>query len=230
MRTGNLCHHAGELIMKNILAPSILSCDFNILGEQVKLTEDMGVKYLHIDVMDGVFVPQISLGMPIIKSIRKKSKMIFDVHLMIVDPIRYIQEFANSGADIITFHLEACDNANDVIDEIHKCGCKAGISIKPNTPVAELEKYLDVVDMILIMSVEPGFGGQSYIKESTKKIIDTKKLIIDSGRDIDLEVDGGIKTDNVKMVLDAGANIIVAGSAVYSGDIGENIKSFLDLL
>ena len=213
--------------MEMILSPSILSADFAVLGEQVKEVDEAGAQYIHIDVMDGLFVPSISFGMPVIKSIRKITKKVFDVHLMIEKPERYIKEFVDCGADIITFHLEACDCIKETIAQIHSYGVKAGLSIKPNTPVDTLKPYLEDLDMILIMSVEPGFGGQKYIESSTEKIRRTKELITASGRDIDLQVDGGIKHDNVQMVVDAGANVIVAGSSIFAGSITDNIKAMM---
>lgn len=213
--------------MKMILSPSILSADFAVLGEQIKEADRAGAQYIHIDVMDGLFVPSISFGMPVIKSIRKMTEKIFDVHLMIEKPERYIKEFAECGADIITFHLEACECIKETIDKIHSYGIKAGLSIKPNTPVDTLKPYINYLDMILIMSVEPGFGGQKYIETSTDKIRRTRELITESGRDIDLQVDGGIKHDNVQMVVEAGANVIVAGSSIFAGKITDNIKAMM---
>ena len=214
--------------MKKIIAPSILSADFYCLGEQLKAVEQSDAEYLHIDVMDGVFVPSISFGMPVIKTIRSKTDLFFDVHLMIVEPIRYVEEFAGCGADLITFHLEAAgDKAQETIDKIHELGCKVGISIKPATPVSALEPYLDSIDMILIMTVEPGFGGQKYIPESTDRIRQTRAMIEASGRDINLQVDGGINEETIALVTEAGANVIVAGSAVFKGDIVENVKALL---
>lgn len=215
-------------IMKKIIAPSILSADFFRLGEQLKEVEASRAEYLHIDVMDGVFVPSISFGMPVIRSIRSQTSLFFDVHLMIVEPIRYIEEFADCGADLITFHLEAAaDKVQETIDRIHACGCRAGLSIKPDTPAETLKPYLDSVDMILIMSVEPGFGGQKYIPESTDKIKKTYEMIQASGRSIDLEVDGGINEETIGLAAEAGANVIVAGSAVFHGDIAENVRKLL---
>lgn len=213
--------------MEKILSPSILSADFARLGEEIRETDKAGAQYIHIDVMDGLFVPSISFGMPVIKAIRPVTKKVFDVHLMIDRPERYIREFADCGADIITFHLEACDCIRETVEQIHSLGLKAGLSIKPNTPVDTLKPYLGILDMILIMSVEPGFGGQKYIDTSTEKIRQTRKLIEESGRDIDLEVDGGIKQDNVGMVLEAGANVIVAGSSIFKNNITENIKAMM---
>jgi len=214
----------------NVLSPSILSADFTKLGEQIREADQAGAQYIHIDVMDGVFVPSISYGMPVIKSIRPATDKVFDVHLMIVDPIRYIKDFVDSGADIITFHLEASDDPKAVIDEIHKYGKKAGISIKPGTEVDAVIPYVDMVDMILVMTVEPGFGGQKFIPESIGRIKAVKKVLEDKKLNTDIQVDGGIYTDNVQAVLDAGANVIVAGSAVFKGNIRDNVNAFLKIL
>ncbi len=212
------------------MAPSILAADFNRLGEQLRIIEDCGVSYLHIDVMDGLFVPQISMGMPVIESIRKESGMIFDVHLMIQDPIRYIQTFADCGADIITFHVEAADDPEAVLAAIRKSGKKAGISVKPGTPVEEVRKYLPELDQLLVMTVEPGFGGQKYIPEMTDKIRTARKMILECGADCDIEVDGGIGKETIGMALEAGANIFVAGSSIFRGDLRENLEYYAGVL
>ena len=213
-----------------ILAPSMLSADFKELGKEIKTIEENGAKYLHFDVMDGIFVPSISFGMPVLKSIRPGTNLVCDVHLMITEPIRYVEEFAKAGADLITIHLEACEDVDATIAKIKACGCKVGVSIKPNTPVSALQPYLEKVDMILIMSVEPGFGGQKFIPSSLEKIAETKAVIDASGLNIDIQVDGGIYTHNVEEVLKAGANIIVAGSAVFNGDTKQNTIDMMDIL
>lgn len=213
-----------------ILAPSMLSADFKVLGEELKTTEENGAKYIHYDVMDGMFVPSLSFGPAVLQSIRPASTMVHDVHLMIEEPIRYIEAFAKASADIITVHLEACEDLEATIAKIRECGCKVGVSIKPKTPVSALKPYLDKIDMILIMSVEPGFGGQKFIPTSLAKIEETRALVNESGFDIDIQVDGGIYTHNVEDVIKAGANIIVAGSAVYNGDTAANTKAMMEIL
>ncbi len=213
---------------KMIFSPSMLSADFTCLGEQIRQVEEGGAQYLHIDVMDGMFVPSISFGMPVIKSIRKATQMFFDVHLMIEDPIRYVEEFVKAGADLVTFHLEATEDAAAVIAKIRACGAKAGISINPETPVEEVLPYLADVDMLLIMTVHPGFGGQSYIPECTEKIAQARQYIDAHGLGTDLEVDGGVKLSNLDVVLNAGANVIVAGSAAFIGDVRANTAEFVE--
>lgn len=207
-----------------ILSPSILAADFGMLADQIKRAENAGAKWLHIDVMDGHFVPNISFAMPVIKSIRKYTDMFFDVHLMITPPEKYIDDFINAGADGVTFHIEATENPDKCIELIRNRGKRVGISINPNTPVSAIEKYLDKVDMVLVMSVEPGYGGQKYIESVNEKISYIREKM---GSDFDIEVDGGINADNIDMVLQAGANIIVAGTAVFNDDIEGSVKGLL---
>ena len=209
------------------LSPSILSADFARLGENIKeAVSALGPKdYLHIDVMDGLFVPSISFGFPVIKSIRKITNAIFDVHLMIEDPIRYIEAFSEAGADLITVHVEACKDIKATLRAISDLGLKCGLSINPETPVDCLKNYLSEVDMILLMTVHPGFGGQAYIDSVTDKIKEVRAMVDDSGYDIDIEVDGGIYSHNIRTVIEAGANVIVCGSAVFNGNITENINT-----
>lgn len=215
----------------NILAPSILAADFCILGEQIRQAEAAGAQYLHVDVMDGLFVPSISFGMPVIRTIRKGTGLFFDVHLMIEKPEKYIREFADCGADLINFHVEATDNISDVIDEIRSLNKKVGITIKPATPVKEVEPYLDLVDMVLVMTVEPGFGGQALIPGCLTKVRELRRILADKGLGhVDVEVDGGITERNLQQVLEAGANVIVSGSSVFHNDVEANVRKFLKLM
>ena len=216
--------------MEYILAPSILAADFTVLGEQMKLTADNGAKYLHFDVMDGMFVPSISFGMPVLKSIHNVTDQVMDAHLMVQEPIRYIEAFKEAGADIVTIHLEACEDIEATIAKIRECGMKVGLSICPETDEKEVESLLAKVDMLLVMSVHPGFGGQKFIPESLDKIRAIRAMIESQKLDVDIQVDGGIYLTNVKEVLDAGANIIVAGSAVFKGDPAQNTKEFMEIL
>ncbi len=209
---------------KMILAPSILAADFGILAKQIKQAENAGAKWLHIDVMDGHFVPNISFAMPVIKSIRKYTDMFFDVHLMITEPERYIDNFIDSGADGVTFHIEATDKPKECIDMIKRRGKRVGISIKPDTPVSAIEKYLDAVDMVLVMSVEPGYGGQKYMEKVNDKVRYIRKKM---GGDFNIEVDGGVTAQNIDSVLEAGVNVIVAGTAVFNSDIEGSVKGLL---
>ena len=212
------------------LSPSILAADFNCLGEQIRQVEEAGVEWLHIDVMDGAFVPSISFGMPVIASIRKNSSLFFDVHLMIEEPGRYIEEFKKSGADMLTVHAEACKHLDSTLREIRKAGMKVGVAINPGTPVSQLECVLDLVDMVLIMTVNPGYGGQSYIAKMDDKIKELRAIINEKGLDIDIEVDGGISAKNVAHVKECGANVFVAGSAVFNGDIASSAKDILEAM
>lgn len=215
--------------MQHILSPSLLSGNFACLAPQFKELSESGVRWLHLDVMDGVFVPNISMGLTVISSIRKATDLFFDTHLMIVDPIRYIKDFADAGADLINFHLEAAEDPEAVIREIRAVGKQAGITIKPGTPVEALRPFVNLVDLILIMSVEPGFGGQSYIPASTQKVADLRKMIDESGSHVKIEIDGGVTPKNAEEILLAGADILVAGSAVFKNSISENVKSFSEI-
>ena len=208
------------------LAPSILSADFARLLEDVKKVEKAGCEYLHIDVMDGHFVPNITLGPGIVKSLRKDVNMVFDAHLMIENPDNYIKEFADAGCDIIVVHQEACTHLHRTTQNIKSHGIKAGVALNPATPIETIKYVLQDVDMVLLMSVNPGFGGQSYIPVVTEKIKELKALIDKMNLDIDIEVDGGVKPSNIAEVVNAGANVIVAGSAIFNaGNIDEAVKS-----
>lgn len=211
-----------------LLAPSILSADFANLGRDIEITDKAGADVIHIDVMDGLFVPSISFGMPVIKSIRKTTDKTFDVHLMIEEPIRYIKEFAECGADYITVHYEACKDIHATIDKIKEYGLKAGVSIKPNTKVEVLKPVLNDVDMVLVMSVEPGFGGQKLIPHTVDKVRELRKIVDDNNFNVIIEIDGGINLDNVESIVKAGADWIVAGSAVFKDDIAANTRAFIE--
>ncbi len=216
--------------MRNILSPSILSADFMRLGEQIREVEEAGVPYLHFDVMDGIFVPSISFGMPVLKSVRKGTDLFLDVHLMITEPERYVKEFAESGADMITFHIEATKDPEEVVRKIRSFGKKVGIAIKPATPVEVLKPYLDRIDMALVMTVEPGFGGQKLIPECLDKVKELRGICDRVGLDLDIQVDGGIGAGNLKDVLSYGTNVIVAGSAVFNGNAKEKALELLEIM
>lgn len=199
------------------ISPSLLAADFSKLSEEVEKIEN-DADMLHLDVMDGVFVPNISFGAGIISALRKKSALTFDVHLMITNPMRYIDDFVKAGADIITIHYESCSNQAEVLKKIKNSGCRASISIKPATPAFVLEPLLEYVDMVLVMTVEPGFGGQSFIEETMESVSAVRKMIDKSGHSIDVQVDGGISASTIRKAYDAGANVFVAGSSVFKSD------------
>ena len=211
------------------LAPSILSADFSKLGEEIKTIDKAGAEYIHIDVMDGSFVPSISFGMPVMKSIRSMTDCIFDVHLMNDEPGRYLEDFKAAGADLITVHAEACKHLDRTVTAIKEMGLKAGVALNPATPLSALDYVLEKLDMVLIMSVNPGFGGQSFIPYSLDKIRALKKMIDEKGLSIDIQVDGGVKLANAEEIMDAGANILVAGTAVFGGDAAANVKAFKEI-
>ena len=213
-----------------VLSPSILAADFKVLGQEMKKTEENGAAYIHFDVMDGMFVPSISFGMPVLASIHDATEQFMDVHLMVQEPIRYVEAFQKAGADYVTVHLEACEDVKTTLDKIHACGMKAGLAVNPETDVKELVPYMEDVEMILIMSVQPGFGGQKFIPESLDKIREVRAMLNEKNLETDIQVDGGIYVENVREVLDAGANVIVAGSAVFRGDAGENTAKFMEIL
>ena len=215
--------------LKKILSPSILSADFKKLGEELETIDKAGAEYVHVDVMDGLFVKSISFGMPVIKSARSATDKVFDVHLMIEEPIRYIEDFVKAGADIITVHVEACKDVVATLEKIKECGVKAAITLNPPTPVSAIEPYLDKVDMVLVMSVNPGFGGQKFIENTYKKISETKDLILSNNSTALIQIDGGVNLDNASKLFDAGADVLVAGNAVFSSADPERTIELLKL-
>ena len=197
------------------ISPSILSADFAILGQEARDMDAAGVEMLHIDVMDGHFVPNITYGAPVYKMIRKDFKGIFDVHLMISEPLKYVEDFANAGADMITFHVECDSDIQATIDKIKACGKQVGLVLKPKTPASALKPYLDQLDMVLVMTVEPGFGGQSFMYDMMPKVKEIREMITATGKEIDLEVDGGVNAETAKICVENGANVLVAGSYLF---------------
>ena len=212
-----------------ILAPSILGADFKRLGEQVQEVDRAGAPYIHLDIMDGTFVPSISFGMPLIESLRSCTNKTFDVHMMVVEPGRYVDDMKKAGADLICVHQEACTHLDRTINQIKEAGLMTGVALNPATPVSTLSCILDQVDMVLIMSVNPGFGGQKFIPYTLGKIRELRNLCNEKGLATRIQVDGGISPANVRDVIEAGADVIVAGSAVFKGNPTENVKTFLDI-
>jgi len=212
-----------------ILAPSVLAADFSKLGEEVKKVADAGAEYIHLDVMDGAFVPSISFGMPVIEKLRGCTDKVFDVHMMVEEPGRYVQDMKKVGADLICVHQEACVHLDRTINQIKEAGCKVGVALNPATPVETLSCILDQVDMFLIMSVNPGFGGQKFIPYTVEKIKKLRKMLDDAGLKTDIQVDGGVTAANVRTLIEAGANVFVAGSAVFKNDAAANTKEFIEI-
>lgn len=216
--------------MMRILAPSILGADFKTMEPEIRAVEEAGAAYLHLDVMDGAFVPSISFGMPVIASLRSCTEMVFDVHMMVEEPVRYVEDMRKSGADLICVHAEACRHLDSTIAKIRATGAKAAVAVNPATPVSAVELVLPQVDMVLVMSVNPGFGGQKFIPYTLGKIRQLREIIDGLGLDVDIQVDGGVTLDNVEEILAAGANVIVAGSSVFKGDVRDNVRRFMEVL
>lgn len=211
----------------NILSPSILTADFWNLGDTIDTLKENGVTMVHFDVMDGMFVPSLSFGLPVLSSLRARTDLFLDVHLMIEEPVRYIDEFVKAGADGITVHVETCKDMAATLEKIRRHGKKVGITLNPGTPISSVVPYLEMVDMILVMSVNPGFGGQKLIPECLDKIRELKAILDEKGLSKDIQIDGGVNRANIKEILEAGANVVVAGSAVVGKDIVDNVKYFL---
>ena len=213
---------------KYILSPSLLAADFNNLEKDIRSIEKAGVTYLHLDIMDGMFVPSYSFGFPVLNSIRQITDCFFDVHLMIENPDRYLKDFVELGADSITVHAEACKHLDRTVQSIRELGAKVGVALNPATPLSALDWVLDKIDMVLIMTVNPGFGGQKFIPSMLDKISELKSIIDEKGYDVDIQVDGGISSQNVEVVMNAGANVFVAGSAIFGENTEEKAKEFMD--
>lgn len=215
----------------NYLAPSVLSADFSALGKDIAAVAAAGAEIIHLDVMDGQFVPNLSFGAPVISSVRKVTDAMFDVHLMIEEPVRYLEAFKKAGADIITVHYEACRDVKEALRQIKTMDLKAGLAVSPDTPASVVEPFIPMVDMVLVMSVYPGFGGQTFIESSLDKVRAVKEMVTKAGKEeMWIEVDGGIGAANIRKVRDAGANVLVAGSAVFQGDMGENVRKLRKLI
>ena len=211
------------------LAPSVLGADFSRLGEEIQAVDRAGAQYIHLDVMDGTFVPSISFGMPVIERLRSVTDRVFDVHMMVEEPGRYVEDMKKAGADLICVHQEACRHLDRTVNQIKELGLKAAVALNPATPVSTLSCILDQLDMALIMSVNPGFGGQKFIPYTLEKIRELRRMSSERGLNLDIQVDGGVGLGNVRQVIEAGANVIVAGSAVFKGDAAANTKAFLEI-
>lgn len=212
------------------LAPSMLAADFNCLGKQIRELEENSIEILHVDVMDGMFVPSISFGMPVIESIRKESRLFFDVHLMVQEPVRYIEEFVKAGADSLTVHVEACEDVSDTLKKIKALGCRCAVSLNPDTPAEKVMPYLELVDMVLVMSVHPGFGGQKLIPETLEKVKAFARYREEKRLNYKIEIDGGVNQKNIEEIVAIGVDVVVAGTAVFKGSISENVKKIREVM